>query len=98
MTTTVKTNGYTAEALQSIISVFNNAAQKLFGECVIEHFYYGEKLDIVDVRLACGSYGSFNISANRVSFNGHSCSEAEYKSFVKLTYNDECFKGELYNI
>lgn len=99
MTMTVKDNGYKAEGLQNMINAFNNAVEKLFEKCELEHFYYGDYLDMVDLRTGTNSIGHFNITRNRVSFSGCTCeTDLIYKNFTRLTYNDECFKGELLNI
>ena len=96
-----KTNGYEiGKELQAMIERFDRAVEKLFGDEVkaIEHFYYGDKLDMLTVRLHGKSYGQFNITAKRVSFNGHTCRMDEYKRFEMLTYNDECFNGKLMEV
>lgn len=93
-----KTNGYgISKELEAMIERFNNAVAKLFGDNVksIEHFYYGDKLDMLTVKLNNKHYGQFNLSAKRVSFNGHSCSFEEYEKFEMLTYNDELYNGKL---
>ena len=91
MTIETKTNGYKADELQELIKVFNTATEKLFGDCHIEHFYYGDSLDMISVRLSNNNYGHFNLSAKRVSFNGHDCSKDEFNKFIQLTYNDDLF-------
>lgn len=90
-----KTNGYKAEALQEMKATFERAVAKLFPEATVKHFYYGERLDMIDVIVSSGNYGSFNLSANRVSFNGHSCTHEIHEKFTQLTYNDELFNGKL---
>ena len=98
MEITTKTNGYEiSKELKVMINRFNNAVAKLFGDNVksIEHFYYGDKLDMLTVKLKNKHYGQFNLSAKRVSFNGHSCSFEEYEKFGLLTYNDELYSGKL---
>lgn len=101
MEITTKTNGYiVGEKLKEMIKRFENAVEKLFGASVIkiEHFYYGDKLDMLTVKLDNKHYGHFNITAKRVSFNGHTCSSEEYAKFEMLTFNDECFNGKLFDI
>lgn len=98
MTSLTKTNGYKAEALQEMKATFDRAVEKLFPEATVNHFYYGEHLDMIDVKLPNKSYGSFNLSANRVSFNGHTCYDEEYTKFTQLTHNDELFNGKLLEI
>lgn len=98
MEITTKTNGYNiGTELKAMITRFENAVKKLFGchAIEVEHFYYGDNLDMVTVKLVNGNYGDFNLTAKRVSFNGHTCSLAERKTFEMLTYNDECYNGKL---
>lgn len=98
MEITTQTNGYMVGAkLEEMIKRFENAVSKLFGSHAIkiEHFYYGDKLDMLTVKLKNKHYGQFNLTAKRVSFNGHSCSFAELETFEMLTYNDECYNGKL---
>lgn len=91
----VKSNGYEAKELQELINRFNVAVEKEFPEAKVKHFYYGDRVDMVDVILPNSEYGSFNIYKNRVSFNGHSCSHDTHRKFTELTLNDECFNGKL---
>ena len=101
MKITTKTNGYEIGAeLKAMIERFESAVAKLFGSHAIEieHFYYGDKLDMLTVRLSNKHYGHFNITAKRVSFNGHTCSFEELDKFEMLTFNDECFNGKLFDI
>lgn len=93
-----KTNGYeVSKKIEEMIKRFENAVAKLFGDNVksIEHFYYGDKLDMLTVKLNNKYYGQFNLTAKRVSFNGHTCSFEDLKKFEMLTYNDECYNGKL---
>lgn len=101
MKVTIKTNGYEAKGIQKMISVFNKAVEKLFwqNEVEVEHFYYGDKISMCTVRLLhTGQYGDFNISENRISFNGHTCTRTTYKKFEQLTYNDELHESKLFKI
>jgi len=98
MTITIKDNGYKATGIQKMVSTFNTAAEKLFGDCEIEHFYYGDELSMATIRLPNGNYGHYNITANRVSFNGYTASVDNYLRMTELTYNDECYKGYLFRI
>ena len=93
-----KTNGYTiSEELNAVIEQFEKvASERLSNIKKIEHFYYGDKLSMSDIYLEGGHYGQFNITAKRVSFNGHTCSHEERAIFESLTWNDELFKGRLY--
>ena len=94
MKLTVKTNGYKAEELQDLIEAFNEAGKDLFGDGgEIVHFYYGDFLDMITVTTPGGGYGHFNLSKNRISFNGHCCDIGEYDKFTRMTYNDELFRG-----
>lgn len=47
MTIKIQDNGYAAGGIQHMISIFNTVAGKLFPECEVEHFYYGDKLLIL---------------------------------------------------
>lgn len=94
MTITTKTNGYDAESIQKMLGIFNTAAEKLFPEGEVEHFYYGDNLSFSDIRLGGGHYGHFAITANEVSFSGHTCSYEELAKFQSLTHNDWLFKKE----
>ena len=96
----VKTNGYEnyqSEELKRMVQIFNEEVQNRFYDYngVIEHFYYGERLVMTTVRFSNKNYGQFNITANRVSFNGFTCSTLEKAIFESLTYNDELFAGSL---
>ena len=95
-----KDNGFTADTLQDMIKVFNKAVQKLFSydDIVIEHFYYGNSLDMVDVYLSNKHYCCFNLTANRVSMTGCTYSNEEGILFEQLTYNDELYNGRLLEI
>ena len=97
MKITTKSNGYKiSKELQTMIERFEYCASVLFPNWEIEHFYYGDKLDMVTVRSKeLKQYADFNISANRVSFTGHTLSTENYKTFTSLTHNDECFNGRL---
>ena len=90
------TNGYSiTPEHKRVLEAFNLMAEKTMEVKEIEHFYYGSSLIMSSVRLVGGSYGHFNITANRVSFNGHTCSTEEHKLFTELTYRDELFNGKL---
>lgn len=96
MKITTKTNGYTIGAeLETMVKKFEFAASVLFPDWEMEHFYYGNKLVMTTIR-GCGcEYADFNISAKRVSFNGHTLTRTHYKLCEGLTHNDECHKGRL---
>ena len=95
MTTKIQDNGYAAAGIQKMIAIFNKATEKLFPNCEVEHFYYGDTLSMSTVRLAPGHYGHFNIGENRVALTGYTCSWDELDLFKSMTYRDECFKGQL---
>lgn len=98
MTINTQDNGYKAEAVQEMIAIFNTAAGKVFGECEVEHFYYGDSFDMAAIRLPNGNYGHFNISKNRVSLTGYTASCENYSKMTTLTYNDDCYRGYLMQI
>lgn len=93
-----KTNGYEAGTIQKMIGVFETAASRLFPDCTIKHFYYGDYLDMADIVLQPGKYAHFNISAKRVSLTGYTCSSEELSKFERLTYHDELYKSQLFEI
>ncbi len=98
ITVETKDNGFKAEGIQGMIKQFEKAAEILFPGCTVHHFYYGDGIDMADIILESKNYAHFNISKNRVSFNGHSCTFEEYEKFASMTYNDECFAGRLFDI
>lgn len=96
-----KSNGYKAEAIQTMIRKFEKAAAFLFPGCTVRHFYYGDTcdmVDVVDVVLRPGRYAHFNITAKRVSLCGYKCSSTELEQFGQLTHNDERYRGKLLEI
>lgn len=90
-----KTNGYTADGLQGIIAKFEKAAAILFPGCTIEHFYYGDRLDMADIMVRPGDYAHFNIYASSVRLNGYTGTDEDCRKYEKLTYNDELYDGKL---
>lgn len=95
ITIETKKNGFTADGIQDMIEKFEKAAALLFPGCTLYHFYYGDTLDMADIVLAPGHYANFNISANRVSLCGYTCSNEEYTKFESMTYNDKLCRGKL---
>ncbi len=98
ITVETKSNGYKAEAIQTMIRKFEKAAAFLFPGCTVRHFYYGDTLDMADVVLGPGRYAHFNITAKRVSLCGYECSSTELEQFGGMTHNDECYKGDLLDL
>ena len=95
----VQTNGFEAKALQRVKAVFDRAAEKLFPDCTVSHFYYGENFDMADVLLGDGMYAHFTISENTVHLTGYTCSREDELKFERMTWRDWLYKnGELYNI
>ena len=96
MKVTTNTNNYViSKELNTMLKRFECAVQKLFPEWEVEHFYYGDKLVMTTIK-GCGcEYAEFNISAKRVSFNGHTLTRTHYKLCESLTHNDECHNGKL---
>ena len=91
-----KTNGYEAEEIQKMIGIFEKVAEILFPSCTIQHFYYGDHLDMADLYIGEGrQYAHFNIRANRVSLNGYEVNEENYRKIGSMTYKDECYNGKL---
>ena len=98
MTVETKSNGYNALSIQPMRQQFEKAEAVLFPNCTISHFYYGDHVDKADVILRPGEYAHFNISANRISLCGYTCSTEDLTRFGSLTYRDECYKGKLFDI
>ena len=94
----IQDNGYKAEALQKMIALFNTAAEKVFGDCEVEHFYYGDTWDMADIRLPNGNYGHFNIGRDQVTLSGYTASCDNYERLQTLTLNDEYCRGYLLEI
>lgn len=94
----IKSNGYKAEGIQSMIEKFEMAAAQLFPGCIVRHFYYGNALDMADVVLEAGHYAHFNVTAKRVSLCGYTCSTEELEKFGSMTHNDELYNGKLLEI
>lgn len=99
MEITTKTNGYTiGDELDTMVKRFEYCASVLFPEWELEEFYYGEKLVMATIR-GCGcEYCDFNITAKRVSLNGHTLTRNHFKVCEGLTWNDECHEGRLLNL
>lgn len=92
----VKTNGYEiTEGHKAIIKKWENFIFENMDVKFIDHFYYGDKLDMATVKLKDEYYGDFNITENRISFTGHTCTHEEYLIFTKATKNDELYNGIL---
>lgn len=81
-----------------MIGKFEKAAAKLFPGCTIHHFYYGDRLDMVDVVLEPRQYAHFNVTAERVILCGYTCSSENLEKFTSMTYNDELYNGKLLEI
>ncbi len=96
----IKSNGYKMrEELKVVVEQFDKAIEKLFGSNVVaDHFMYTEKLDMVRVHLENKDYADFNITARYVHLDGCYCTREEHAKFELLTYNDECYKGKLFEL
>ena len=93
-----KTNGYKALGIQPMIEKFEKVASIFFPGCLVRHFYYGDHLDMADIVLNDSDdpdYAYFNITANRVSLNSHSCKPENMRKFESMTYQDELYNGKL---
>ena len=97
ITINTQDNGYTAHAAACMIDAFNRAAEKLFPNCTVEHFYYGERLDMATIHVD-GGYAHFNITSKRVSLSGYTCKMDVLKIFELMTYHDELYAGKLLDI
>lgn len=95
MNITVKKNDYEiSEELDTMVKRFEYAASVCFPNWNMEQFYYGENLIMATIK-GDGQYAHFNITSKRVSFNGHTLSNENYKTCAGLTWTDECFNGRL---
>ncbi len=93
--TETKSNGYEAQTLQKMIFRFERVAAMLFPGCKVSHFYYGDRLDMVDIVIPSGDYGHFNIYSDRVSLTGYTGKEETIRQFERMTHNDELYDGKL---
>ena len=92
----IESNGYEEATLQSTIEIFNKVAENNFPDCTINHFYYGDFLDMLTIKLSDGSHAHFNLTSKRISFNGYSCnSEEQVRIFGSMTCNDSCYNGKI---
>ena len=79
-----KTNGYKlSEEFNANIEAWETALQETLGNevMIIEHFYYGDTLDMANVKLKDGNYMNYNINAKHVSCTGHTCT---FEQLAKL--------------
>lgn len=95
---TIKDNGYKAEEVQGMIRKFEIAAAQLFPDCTMQHFYYGDGLDMADLVLGSGRYAHFSITAGCVSLGGYICSDEDLEKLGRMTHNDELHGGKLLEI
>lgn len=94
--TETKTNGYKASSLQGMIAIFEAAAAQVFPGCTVSHFYYGDHLDMADLKIDDDhNYGHFDIRQDSVRLNGHTCMEEDLERLGSLTYHDELYESKL---
>lgn len=82
-----KTNGYTlSKEFTTNIEEWENTLQNVFRNevMIIEHFYYGDKLDMADVILKDGNYMQYNIGENHIHCTGHECTHEQKVKFESL--------------
>lgn len=82
-----KTNGYTlSDEFSANIKEWESKLQSVFGNelMIIDHFYYGSKLDMVNVILKDGNYMQYNIGEKNIHCSGHSCTYEQKKKFELL--------------
>ena len=82
-----KTNGYVLSAeFTANIEAWENALRETFGNelMIIEHFYYGDKLDMADVILKDGNYMQYNIGEKHIHCTGHTCTHEQKAKFETL--------------
>lgn len=94
----LKTNGYTAQNLQPLKEVFEIAVEKLFPECTLNHFYYGDHIDMVTISLKPGTYAHFSITSKHVGLTGYTCEKEDLSKFESLTYKDPLYKSKLFEL
>jgi hypothetical protein len=89
-----------SKELKEMQERFDKAVKVLFGDELknIDHFNYTERLDMLRVHLNNGDYGDFNLTPNRVSYTGCTCTHEENAKFEMLTHNDEFYNGKLFEI
>jgi hypothetical protein len=104
MITKTKTNGYElSDEMLRVLYGFEEAVDRVFGtdkeetDVTIEHFYYGNKLDMITVKVPGRGYGDYNLTAHGVHFNGHTCTEDDYRRFASLAWNDDLFEEDYGN-
>lgn len=80
----IKTNGYEITKKHKVlIEKWENFIYEYLDVAFIDHFYYGDKLDMALVMLMNGNYGYFSITENCIGFNGYTCEHHEYLIFEK---------------
>lgn len=82
-----KTNGYRlSEEFTNNIKGWETALQDVFGNevMIIEHFYYGDKLDMASVILKDGNYMQYNIGEKHIHCTGHTCTHEQKAKFDSL--------------
>lgn len=82
-----KTNGYIlSEEFNANIKEWETSLQNVFGNdvMIIEHFYYGDKLDMADVILKDGNYMQYNIGEKHIRCSGHTCTHEQKIKFDSL--------------
>ena len=82
-----KTNGYRlSEEFNANIEEWETALKNKLGNevMIIEHFYYGDTLDMAGVILKDGNYMNFNINEKHVSCTGHTCTFEQLAKFESL--------------
>lgn len=82
-----KTNGYVlSEEFTANIEAWENALREIFGNelMIIEHFYYGNKLDMANVILKDGNYMQYNIGEKRIHCTGRTCTHEQKTKFETL--------------
>lgn len=83
----VKTNGFQPDKKiianikeweKSLFNIFKNEIM------IIEHFYYGNHLDMADVILKDGNYMQYNIREKNIRCSGHVCTHEQKTKFDSL--------------
>ena len=94
-----ESNGFTMNPkTKAAMSEWRRYLLDAFGDQIKEFrvFLWSARVAFLDVKLWNGHYGYFNAGPDSVHFNGHTCSNAEYRIFTHATLNDECYDGKLF--
>lgn len=90
----IKTNGYElSDEVKSNIRLWKTYLDENLEVKEFNLFYWTEKLVFADCILTNGHYAQYCIGDTSIHFNGHTCSNEEYKIFSSATIKDDCYAG-----